>query len=451
MTYFYDFMLNPYILALLGGFLAFFLANKIIPVIIYTVRAKNLMDEPGDRSAHSSKTPTFGGVGMFAAFLVSLILFGIVFGLDRPDLVKLLSLVLATMILMFLGIKDDLIALAARKKFLGQLISTSIVIFLTDVRITSFEGLLGVGELPYLASVLFTVFVFILVINAFNLIDGIDGLAGAIGIIASFSFGLFFLLNKDTLMLLVSFSLIGAISAFLRYNLSGTRKLFMGDSGSMVIGYLLAYQGIRFLELNLSGASAFTINNGPVLLLAVLSFPLLDTLRVFIIRAKESRSPFDADQNHIHHRLLTLDFSHKQATIMLSIVSVLAIELAYLLKDLEINLQLFTIILIIPLIYYLLFNSNRVRENTIKLNEVRADKDRLSVEDMDIKKYMPLFTFRKSFIDESRVTQKISVNSANKREKMVLSEKRIKELEKSKLHLVVSKKFKEKNTSSKSK
>ncbi|MGB5318551.1 MraY family glycosyltransferase, partial [Eudoraea sp.] len=220
MKYFYDFIHNLYALAFVGGLLSFVLANRIIPVIIYTVRAKNLMDEPGDRSAHSRKTPTLGGVGVFAAFVVSLILFGVVVGLERPDLVKLLSLVLATIILIFLGIKDDLIALAARKKFLGQLISTGIVIFLTDVRITSFEGLLGIGELSYLASVLFTVFVFILVINAFNLIDGIDGLAGAIGIIASISFGLFFLLNSDFLMVLVSFSLIGAISAFLRYNLS---------------------------------------------------------------------------------------------------------------------------------------------------------------------------------------------------------------------------------------
>lgn len=449
MTYFYDIMLNPYILAFLGGSLAFILAYRIIPVIIYTVRAKNLMDEPGDRSAHSDKTPTLGGVGMFAAFVVSLIFFGIVVGLERPDLLKLLALVLATIILMFLGIKDDLIALAARKKFLGQLISTGIVIFLTDVRITSFEGLLGIGELPYLVSVLFTVFVFILVINAFNLIDGIDGLAGAIGIISSLSFGLFFLLNKDYLMVLVSFSLFGAIGAFLRYNLSGTQKLFMGDSGSMVIGYLLAYQGIRFLELNLSGSFSFTINNGPVMLLAVLSFPLLDTLRIFIIRAKERRSPFDADRNHIHHRLLSLGFSHKKATIMLSIVSVLAIELAYLLKDLEINLQLFTITLIIPLIYYLLFNITRVRENAIKLNEVRADNDHSRIVNLDLKKYVPSLIIKKTFVDESEQTQKVTVNSANQREKTELSEKRIRELEKSKMHLVVSKKIKKKNKSSK--
>ncbi|MFC2147579.1 MraY family glycosyltransferase [Bacteroidota bacterium] len=444
MMYFYDFMLNPYILAFLGGLLAFVLANRIIPVIIYTVRAKNLMDEPGDRSAHSSKTPTLGGVGMFAAFVVTVILFGVLVGLERPDLVKLLSLTLATIILIFLGIKDDLIALAARKKFLGQLISTGIVIFLTDVRITSFEGLLGIGELPYLVSVLFTVFVFILVINSFNLIDGIDGLAGAIGIIASFSFGLFFLLNNDFLMVLVSFSLIGAIGAFLRFNLSGTQKLFMGDSGSMVIGYLLAYQGIQFLELNLSEASTFTISNGPVILLAILSFPLLDTLRIFIIRARERRSPFDADRNHIHHRLLERGLSHKQATILLAIVNILVIELAVLLKDFEINAQLVAITLLGSLLYTLLFSLNRLREKVIKFNDLRSVKKqgrviRMGIQDGFVSQRM------ESTPVNNVVSEKNSVYSAGgtKGKEWHIGKKRIKELEKSKKQNLSTNKWKE--------
>jgi len=450
MKYFYDFMYNPYALAFLGGLLAFVLASRIIPVIIYTVRAKNLMDEPGDRSAHSTKTPTLGGVGMFVAFVVSLILFGILAGLERPDLIKLLSVVLATIILIFLGIKDDLIALAARKKFLGQLISTGIVIFLTDVRITSFEGLLGIGDLPYLVSVLFTVFVFILVINSFNLIDGIDGLAGTISIIASLSFGLFFLLNKDFLMVLVSFSLIGAIGAFLRYNLSGTRKLFMGDSGSMVIGYLLAYQGIRFLELNLSEASTFTISNGPVLLLAILSFPLLDTLRIFIIRARERRSPFDADRNHIHHRLLERGLSHKQATILLAIVNILVIELAVLVKDFEINIQLVAITLLGSLLYTLLFSLNWLREKVVKFDDLRSAKNRGRVIRMGIQD-----TFVSQRIVSSPanngVNKKTGVNSsdATKDKEWIVGEKRIKELEKSKKQNLSTKKWKEKIKSAK--
>ncbi|WP_297694054.1 MraY family glycosyltransferase [uncultured Eudoraea sp.] len=420
------------------------------PVIIYTARVKNLMDEPGDRSAHSDKTPTLGGVGMFAAFVVSLILFGVVVGLERPDLVKLLSLVLATIILMFLGLKDDLIALAPKKKFLGQLIASGIVIFLTDIRITSLEGLLGVGELPYLVSVVFTVFVFLLVINSFNLIDGIDGLAGTIGIIASLSFGIFFLLNNNYLLALISFSLIGATIGFLIYNLSDSNKLFMGDSGSMFVGYLLAYQGISFLGLNADVTSVFTVPNAPILLLAILSFPLLDTLRVFVIRARERRSPFSADNNHIHHRLLERGLSHKQATILLAIVNILVIELALLVKDLEINIQLVVVTLLGSLLYTLLFNLNRLREKAIKFNDLRSVKNQGRVVRIEIQDEFVSQRIESSPANNG-VNEKARVNSsnANINEEWLIGEKRIKELEKSKKQNLSTKKWKEKIKSAK--
>ncbi len=430
--------------------MAFVLAYKMNPVIIYTARVKNLMDEPGDRSAHSDKTPTLGGVGMFAAFVVSLILFGVVVGLERPDLVKLLSLVLATIILMFLGLKDDLIALAPKKKFLGQLIASGIVIFLTDIRITSLEGLLGVGELPYLVSVVFTVFVFLLVINSFNLIDGIDGLAGTIGIIASLSFGIFFLLNNNYLLALISFSLIGATIGFLIYNLSDSNKLFMGDSGSMFVGYLLAYQGISFLGLNADVTSVFTVPNAPILLLAILSFPLLDTLRVFVIRARERRSPFSADNNHIHHRLLERGLSHKQATILLAIVNILVIELALLVKDLEINIQLVVVTLLGSLLYTLLFNLNRLREKAIKFNDLRSVKNQGRVVRIEIQDEFVSQRIESSPANNG-VNEKARVNSsnANINEEWLIGEKRIKELEKSKKQNLSTKKWKEKIKSAK--
>ncbi|MGB5665302.1 MAG: undecaprenyl/decaprenyl-phosphate alpha-N-acetylglucosaminyl 1-phosphate transferase, partial [Maribacter sp.] len=159
---------NIYFLAFLSAIVALGLSLRMFPVIIHTVRTKNLMDEPGDRKIHAAKIPTMGGVGLFVAFTLSLILFGISVGLERPDLLKLLSLLAATMILLFLGIKDDLIAMSPKKKFIGQLIASAIVIIMTDVRVSSFDGLLGFGELPYVASVLFTLFVFILAINSFN-------------------------------------------------------------------------------------------------------------------------------------------------------------------------------------------------------------------------------------------------------------------------------------------
>lgn len=430
--------------------MAFVLAYRMNPVIIYTARIKNLMDEPGDRSAHSAKTPTLGGIGLFAAFALTLMLLGIVVGLERPELLKLLSILAATMILMFMGIKDDLIDLAPKKKFLGQLVASGIVIFLTDIRITSLEGLLGVGELPYLVSVVFTVFVFLLVINSFNLIDGIDGLAGTIGIIASLSFGIFFLLNNNYLLALISFSLIGATIGFLIYNLSDSNKLFMGDSGSMFVGYLLAYQGISFLGLNADVTSVFTVHNAPILLLAILSFPLLDTLRVFVIRARERRSPFDADNNHIHHRLLERGLSHKQATILLAIVNILVIELALLVKDLEINIQLVAVTLLGSILYALLFNLNRLRERVIKFNDLRNAKNQGRVVRMEIQDRLVSQKIESTLVNNV-VNEKNNVYNASttKEKEWHIGKKRINELEKSKKHLVVSKRLKDKNKSSK--
>tara|TARA_R110000868_G_scaffold3811_5_gene23474 strand:- start:18643 stop:19674 length:1032 start_codon:yes stop_codon:yes gene_type:complete len=310
------------------------------------------MDEPIDRSMHTAKTPTLGGVGMFITFTLTLITAGMFLNLPQADLLKLLSLLAATITLMFLGIKDDLLGLAPKKKFIIQAMAAALVIVLTDVRIASYYGLLGLEELPYLVSVIFSIFVFLAVINAYNLIDGIDGLAGTIAIIVSTSFGTFFFLNGRYLMLAVSFALIGALIGFLRYNLSERRRIFMGDCGSMFVGFLLAYQAITFLEFNAKEVTPYTIKVAPIMAMAILSFPILDTVRVFIIRMAKKRSPFSADRNHIHHRLLDLGHSHKKATLILAIINILVIALAFLIKDLFINLQLYILVLAVPLLYF---------------------------------------------------------------------------------------------------
>lgn len=351
MTNIQDLFSNIYMLGFFSSALTFIVSIRMYPIIIYTVITKNLMDEPGGRKIHSTKIPTFGGVGLFASFSFSLLVFGMSVGLQQLDLIKLLALIASTLLLLFLGIKDDLIAIPPKKKLIGQLISSGIIIFYTNVRITSFEGLLGIEELPYMVSVLFTLFVFILVINAFNLVDGIDGLGGLIAIISSAVFGVFFLLNESLLLALVSFILIGAILGFLIFNLSDKRKLFMGDSGSLFLGFLLVYQGISFLVLNQTVNTPFYIPNAPVLLLAVLSFPLLDTLRVFAIRVKEKRSPFSPDRNHIHHRLLDIGLNHKRASITIAMANTMVIGLVVLIRDLNINLQLLITIFVGSVLY----------------------------------------------------------------------------------------------------
>ena len=137
MTFLQDLFANIYILGFFSALLTFGLSIRMYPVIIYTVRTKNLMDESGERKIHASKIPTLGGVGLFAAFTLSLILFAMSAGLDQPDLIKLLSLLAATMILLFLGVKDELMAILSKKKFIVQIITSVIVIFLSDFVVIS--------------------------------------------------------------------------------------------------------------------------------------------------------------------------------------------------------------------------------------------------------------------------------------------------------------------------
>ncbi|NJB72654.1 UDP-N-acetylmuramyl pentapeptide phosphotransferase/UDP-N-acetylglucosamine-1-phosphate transferase [Saonia flava] len=371
MTYFQDLFSNLYVLGLFSLLGALFLSLKIYPAIINIVHIKNLMDDPSKgHSIHKNKTPTLGGVGLFIAFALLLILFGLFMQLEQEHLSKILGLVAATMILMFLGAKDDLVDLAPKKKFIAQLISASIVIFLTDARITNFYGLLGIHELSYIASIVFTLFVFLLVVNSYNLIDGIDGLAGSIAIICSLSFGIYFLLNKSHIMVLISFVLIGAIIGFLRYNLSHEKKMFMGDSGSLFIGFLLTYQGIIFLTENSLETTQYYISNAPIMLLVVLSFPLLDTLRVFIIRAKKGLSPFTADRNHIHHRLLDLGFKHGRASLLISIINILIMTLSFLVRDYNINIQLLICVGMGSLLYLSPFLISYKKETLFKEEDV---------------------------------------------------------------------------------
>lgn len=228
---------------------------------------------------------------------------------------------------------------------------------LEDVRITNFHGLLGIGELPYFISILFSIFVFALVINALNLIDGIDGLAASIAILGSLSFGIFFLMAGYYLMTLMSAILVGSLLGFLKYNLSVNSKIFMGDCGSMIVGFLLAYQGITFLEIQSEVLVSYNSENAPVLLLAILSYPLFDLLRVFSIRIMQKKSPFTADNNHIHHRLLRLGLNHKQSTLLLFSSNLILVLITYSTINLPINLNLIVSVSFGILIYLLPFLS----------------------------------------------------------------------------------------------
>jgi UDP-GlcNAc:undecaprenyl-phosphate GlcNAc-1-phosphate transferase len=282
----------------LSFFTSFFITFMAIPSIKRVATVKHLYDEPGGRKSHTSRIPTLGGVAIFAGLIFSFTFFSaeIVYH-SRQYIVS------AILILFFIGIKDDIIPIPAFKKLIGQFIAAAIIAVSGGIRITSMHNLLGIHAVSYPVSILITIFTIIVIINSFNLIDGIDGLAAGIGVIVAGVFGFIFLYYGEMTMALtiLAFSLVGALLGFLYYNFSPAR-IFMGDTGSLVIGLVISVLAINVIELksNMNGVSSNSvIVSGPAFVVTVLIIPLFDTLRVFCIRLINKKSPFSADRNHI--------------------------------------------------------------------------------------------------------------------------------------------------------
>jgi len=302
-----------------------------IPRVIHIVRQRHLEDTPGKHKIHKNNVPTLGGIGIFAGFLI-----GYLLGIDGyiPGLSYFTA---AAVMLFFVGIKDDLVNINYNKKLLGEVASAIVVVLFTDLRFTSFHGFMGIEEIPIWVSFPVTVFTIVLIINAVNLIDGIDGLAASIGIVASVTFGIFFYLSGDYGYTVIAAALLGALLAFIRFNLSeGRFKIFMGDTGSLVIGFTLAIFAVHFNEIVASGKSVMALDSAPSVAIGILVVPLFDTLRVIILRLHYHQSPFQADHRHIHHTMLRAGFTHKGATLIISLFNILVIGISFLLDGIGI-------------------------------------------------------------------------------------------------------------------
>ena len=343
---------NIYILLITTFIISFIVTYGVIPVIIGVAYSKGLIDKPNNRTSHNLSIPTLGGLAIFLGFILSVSLFT-----DFKIFPSLQYFMFAMIVGFFLGIKDDIIALAPNKKFIGLFIAVSVLVIFGNVRISGFYGLFGISELPYWISIIFSIFTFLTIINAVNLIDGINGLCTVTSIIASASFGVwFFLVNNEVSMQLVILisALLGALIAFLKYNLTPA-KIFMGDTGSLLLGVILAFLAIEFIEINANYEGLYKIKTSPVVAMGFIALPLVDMLKVFIIRLYNKKSPFYPDKRHIHHLLLELGLNHTQATIILSLLSISFIFLSLYLSN--IRAQTFGIlILIIPLIILIIPN-----------------------------------------------------------------------------------------------
>lgn len=321
--------------------LAALLSAVSIPVVIKVSKLKNLYDEPNERKVNKNIVPTLGGISIFLSLFLSVIITSKGYAFEE------LRYILAAIIIMFfIGLKDDLLIIAPNKKLLAQITAAILLITLADIRISSLHGFLGIHEINYFVSFLLSVFVYVVIINAFNLIDGIDGLASGVAIITSLAFGTWFYLIGQIEYAILSFALIGSLGAFFYYNVfSKENKIFMGDTGSLILGVVLTVLMIRFLEMNIENAAAYTIESAPAVAFGVLIVPLYDTLRVFGIRILSRKSPFSPDKNHVHHKMLELGYSHKQATFRILLINVFFIGFNYLLQNIgEFQLLIFNLV-----------------------------------------------------------------------------------------------------------
>ncbi|KMQ65885.1 UDP-N-acetylmuramyl pentapeptide phosphotransferase [Chryseobacterium sp. FH2] len=351
----------------LGFIFSFLISFFSVPTIIKISRRKNLMDEPGVRSSHLRKIPNLGGIAVFYSI-------GICASIFAYELFELYKFLFASMIiLLYIGVMDDIVVMRAYKKLVAQIIVSALIVIGSDIRIRSLFGIFGIFELGYFVSILFSIITFIILINAFNLIDGIDGLAGGYSIICSALFGIsYYRLGEYNYPLVVlSVVIIGAVLAFLYYNLSNyrTNKIFMGDTGSMLLGFLLAFTSICFIDIfidkSLPGVPKYHLQSAPVIAVAILILPIVDTLNVIFVRLYNRKSPFDADKNHIHHKLLKLDLTHRRSSFYIILYYLFIVAIAYCFRHFNINLLLLIVIALgfigayLPDIIYLLRNNKK--------------------------------------------------------------------------------------------
>ncbi|MBL7939183.1 MAG: undecaprenyl/decaprenyl-phosphate alpha-N-acetylglucosaminyl 1-phosphate transferase [Flavobacteriales bacterium] len=345
---------HGYIL-LLGGITSFLVVLFTMPSLIKVARMKHLVDEPGDqRKVHHRSVPTIGGIIIFASVIFSYALWFpkastiaasaadyksmyLAMGAAYLDFKFVLS---AMVLLFFIGVKDDIIGFSPVKKLVGHMVVGYILVMMAGIRINDMHGIFGVYDLPEYVSIALSFFVYVVLVNAFNLIDGVDGLASGIGLIAASAYGMWLFLAGDVALSLLAFVLAGALVGFLVFNWHPAR-IFMGDSGSLIIGAIISVLAIKVIDHDTSRLPLYLKQiPTPIFTMAVIAYPLVDTLRIFIYRMSRGVSPFSADRNHIHHRLMDLKLGHRRTSLVLYLYAIVIIGLSLITRKWHPNIGL---------------------------------------------------------------------------------------------------------------
>ena len=338
-------------LILAGILTALYMGRNIIPKILIISMRKRLFDIPDDRKIHKRPIPRLGGVTFYPIILFTLCIltsYRVITEHLPNDLftediaLEMLCLFAGLTLLYLIGIADDLVGVQYRTKLKIQTIS-AILIPISGLYINDLNGLLGIHELTPYIGIPLTILLIIFITNAINLIDGIDGLASSICIVAFSIFGILYAKNYLWLFAQLTFISVGAIIPFFIYNVFGNAdkgsKIFMGDTGSLTLGYILSFITIKFCMSQNEAPLQF--GYAPVLIaFNILLVPCLDVIRVVIGRIKKKKNPFKPDRTHIHHKFMAMGFNPKQSLILIQIISVFFIIESFILEHLGVNINI---------------------------------------------------------------------------------------------------------------
>ncbi len=311
------------ILALLIGW------NIRVPVFKMAI-LRNFVDKPNKRSSHTGCVPNIGGIVVFLAFLCSFLLFA------RFNTTSEFQYILLGAILIFLiGIYDDLLEISPRKKVKGEMLGVLVLIVGGGFYLGNLHGFLGLGEISPWLGIPLTFVGLVGLINAINLVDGIDGLCSGIALMDCIFFGVWFYGCGHIEYALMCGVLATSILPFFFINLFGKRsKMFMGDSGALMVGFLLGVMAIKFCETDIYMNGTCLVKAAPAVVFSVLAIPVLDTLRLFISRWMRGKSPFAPDKRHLHHKLLVIYGGvHRKATFTILLFNLGFILLGILGRD----------------------------------------------------------------------------------------------------------------------
>jgi UDP-N-acetylmuramyl pentapeptide phosphotransferase/UDP-N-acetylglucosamine-1-phosphate transferase len=363
---------------------SFIITFLAIPVILQLAEQRHLYDIPDERKLHTRLVTPLGGVGIFSGFILASLLS--IRGSLNPEFQSFFA---AAIMLFFLGLRDDLMILPASKKFVVQIIAASILIHLGGIRVDGMHGLFGFEEVSESFGLALSYLTIIVVINAFNLIDGVDGLAGSLGILNMLFFGVYFFAINQQAYALLSFSMAGSLVAFMIFN-HHPAKIFMGDSGSLMIGLVNATLVIKFINIaGTAEAAAVPLESAVAIGFAILSVPLLDTLRVFTIRIINGRTPFTPDRNHVHHLLLDNGLGHRGVTFTCLAINISFILLVYLGQSLGPNYLLLIMLVLYFSGMYILYYRKPRRKMVISRTDNEATELRTASKVVTLTKESP--------------------------------------------------------------